>query len=541
VVSTGGARGVTAESLVSLARATRPKLVLLGRTRLVDEPPAFAGASGDAALKRVALEEAKRLGEPTTPRAVGARVDHIVACREIRATLERLVAAGAEARYVSVDVRDPTAVSAALDDVRRAWGPIRAIVHGAGVLSDARLEKKTDEAFDRVFDTKVLGLAALLDATARDPLSHVALFSSVAARHGNVGQSDYAMANAVLDKVAGAIARERGPSCRVVSIGWGPWQGGMVTPALEKHFASHGVALMPPALAGDSFAGELTAQGDVEVAITAGGASLPGETRAIEVDVVVDRATYPQLESHRVQGKVVLPAVFAVDWFLRVACEALRAEPADLAVTDLHVRRGIVLTAFGERCDRFRVVGKKSADGNSIAFELRDAANATRYTATVERDSPSRRPRGATKHTVDPWTPPTVYGPGGLFHGPDFQIIRSVEGRAPGVAHAELASGRELGWPDGFWHTDPVQMDGVLQLGALFAYHHGLGPSLPLRIDRIACRAGGVGAERVACEGQVRDRTDDRLVCDFSIKDAGGAVVAEVDGLEIYRIPSGTS
>ena len=82
------------------------------------------------------------------------------------------------------------------------------------------------------------------------------LFSSVAARGGNSGQADYAMANEVLNKVAAAEARRR-TGCRVVAIGWGPWDGGMVTPALRSHFQARGIALLGLAAGAEAFVREL--------------------------------------------------------------------------------------------------------------------------------------------------------------------------------------------------------------------------------------------------------------------------------------------
>ena len=70
------------------------------------------------------------------------------------------------------------------------------------------------------------------------------IFSSIAAIYGNRGQAAYAMANEVLNRVAQAEAQRRGASCIVRSIAWGPWKGGMVTPALEKHFAKMNVPLI---------------------------------------------------------------------------------------------------------------------------------------------------------------------------------------------------------------------------------------------------------------------------------------------------------
>jgi NADP-dependent 3-hydroxy acid dehydrogenase YdfG len=267
-VASGGARGVTAAALIELARASRPRFLLLGRTALEDEPAEFRGASGDADLKRIAFARAKATGA-ATPQEIAATVERVVAAREIRQTLDMLAAAGSEARYVTADVRDAAALVPILDEIRREWGPIRGLVHGAGVLSDALLTKKTDAQFDRVFDTKVLGLRGLLDATREDPIAWMCLFSSVAARSGNAGQADYAMANEVLNKVAAAEARRRGDACRVVSIGWGPWEGGMVTPSLHKHFESRGVKLLPVAAGAAAFVAELSGRGDVDVVIAA--------------------------------------------------------------------------------------------------------------------------------------------------------------------------------------------------------------------------------------------------------------------------------
>jgi NADP-dependent 3-hydroxy acid dehydrogenase YdfG len=267
-VVSGGARGVTAAALIELARASRPRFLLLGRTSLEDEPAEFRGVSGDADLKRVAFARAKATCAVATQK-ISATVERVVAAREIRETLETLAAAGSEARYVTADIRDAAALVRILEGIRREWGPIRGLVHGAGVLSDALLSKKTDAQFDRVFDTKVLGLRGLLDATREDPIAWMCLFSSVAARSGNAGQADYAMANEVLNKVAAAEARRRGDACRVVSIGWGPWEGGMVTPSLHKHFESRGVTLLPVAVGAAAFVAELSGRGDVDVVIGA--------------------------------------------------------------------------------------------------------------------------------------------------------------------------------------------------------------------------------------------------------------------------------
>jgi NADP-dependent 3-hydroxy acid dehydrogenase YdfG len=217
IVATGGARGVTAACLRLLAAHRRPKLVLLGRTPLSAEPDGLAEATDEAALTALLGRR-----EPGSPAQVAARARRVLAVREIRATLAAIERDGGTARYVSIDVRDADALSWALSAVRRDWGPITALVHGAGAMAEARIGDKTDEQFGRVFGTKVEGLRALLAATADDPLDVLCAFSSTAAVYGSAGQADAAMAGGVLNQVL-AAEQHRRPRCLVRSIAWGPW------------------------------------------------------------------------------------------------------------------------------------------------------------------------------------------------------------------------------------------------------------------------------------------------------------------------------
>ena len=235
LVASGGARGVTATTLLALARARQPALLLLGRTPLVAEPACCRDVQDEGALKRALLQDACR---PPALKEIGAAAQQVLAVREIRAFLAELAATGARVLYRAVDVRSIAEVAGACDDARAAFGPITGIVHGAGVLADKRIEDKTTAQVDRVMDTKVLGLHALLEATRGDPLEVIALFSSVAGRFGNVGQVDYAMANEALNEMAVhlACAPSSGRAPVVKSFNWGPWEGGMVTPALKQMF-----------------------------------------------------------------------------------------------------------------------------------------------------------------------------------------------------------------------------------------------------------------------------------------------------------------
>ena len=165
VVVSGGGRGVTAATMIELARSSGAAFALLGRSVLADEPPSGAAATDDAELKKILLAEATASGERITPQVLARRSGQILAAREVRQTLAAIEAAGGRARYVAVDITDHDAVAEALDSVRAELGPITAVVHGAGVLADKLIAEKSDAAFASVFDTKVLGLRVLLDTT----------------------------------------------------------------------------------------------------------------------------------------------------------------------------------------------------------------------------------------------------------------------------------------------------------------------------------------------------------------------------------------
>jgi NAD(P)-dependent dehydrogenase (short-subunit alcohol dehydrogenase family) len=247
VVVSGGARGVTAACLLELARRYRPRLLILGRTVLTEEPAHFADAADQAALIRAALAVAGDGGRDAPSAAeLGAQAAAVMAAREVRETLSRLERLGSEVAYVAADVCDAAAVNAAIATVRRRWGAVTGVIHAAGVIHDRRILDKTPEQFSRVFRTKVAGFENLLAATGADPLRLVLCFSSIAAQFGNIGQIDYAAANEVLNKLARQLAQDRCGSCLVRAVNWGPWEGGMVTPALARHLRGAAVSLISP-------------------------------------------------------------------------------------------------------------------------------------------------------------------------------------------------------------------------------------------------------------------------------------------------------
>jgi len=555
LVVSGGGRGVTAAAVIELAKNSRARIALLGRSTLAEEPAELSAITDDAGLKKALLAAAFANGQRPTPRELGAAVDRILAAREIRATLAALQAVGSEAIYLSCDVTDPAATAAALGEVRTHLGPITGIVHGAGVLADKRLAEKTSDDFQRVFGAKIGGLRSLLAATADDPLNIICLFSSVAARTGNAGQADYAMANEVLNRVAHELARTRS-GCVVKSIGWGPWAGGMVTPVLKAKFDEMGVPLIPLENGARRFVDELQQANRSEVETVIGGAPQEGPlinpqqaaaVRAADYDVVVSAATDPYLHSHEVNGVVVVPLVLVQEWFLRAANAAGAAPPYN-ALRKLRVLKGIPLPAFGERPSRLRIrIEPDAGDPAVLNATLYDDAGVARFAAQVVQQ-PLESAESLTKIVGESATWPhaalagaSLYG-AQLFHGAAFATLQQVDRLSEYGACADLAVSRAVGWESAPlappWRTDPALIDGGLQLARVWGYERLQQLTLPTAVETFVVYEPGLLAAgrtvRCIVEGKPIGLAGTRTNL-WYVDAASSALIAAVRGLEMYK------
>jgi acyl transferase domain-containing protein/NADP-dependent 3-hydroxy acid dehydrogenase YdfG len=320
IVLSGGARGITAEVAVALARVFRPTLILLGRSPEPQvEPDWLAPLSGEAEVKRALGLRAN--GNAST-RLLAEQYRQIAAGREVRHTVSRIESVGGRAVYRSVDVRDVAAVATILAAVRQEFGPVGGLIHGAGVLADARIEDKTDEQFQRVYGTKIVGLRNLLAGLNLQELRALVLFSSSSGRFGRAGQADYAAANEVLNKTAQAYAR-RLPGCRVVAVNWGPWDGGMVTSGLKKLFEKEGVGLIAPRDGGEYLIDELRAGSGVEVVVLAPSRAPALAASEHPLSVAFERpltvAEFPVVGDHVLDGRPVVPAALILEWLCHAA------------------------------------------------------------------------------------------------------------------------------------------------------------------------------------------------------------------------------
>ncbi len=527
IVISGGGRGVTAHVAKALARCGRPTILLLGRSGAPEEEPDWlSAATTEAEVKQALVVHA---ATPLKPRELNDACRRTLNNRELSANIAALEKLGCRVLYHSVDIRDEQAVAAAVASARQ-HGRIVGVIHGAGVLADKKISAKTAQQFELVYSTKIAGLQALLQATAADDLRFIALFSSSTGRFGRTGQVDYAVANEVLNKTAQALARQR-RNCRVVALNWGPWNGGMVTPALKKIFAAEGIATIDLDAGADYLLRELAHNDDeVELVISAGGndstdttqpddTSLSQSAAQAVLDIVVNSNDMPFLRHHVIDGKAVVPMAMLIEW---LAQGALHGNPGlhFHGFDNLRINKGIVLPADSSSALRIYAEPLRAADEQFVvAVSVRSDDGATLHagadiilTAELPHQRPAIEPLVIDGGGADS---NEIYSGGQLFHGPLLQGLQQViSNSSEGIIAVCAAAQPPHKWMTmplrDSWLADPLVMDGSFQLMILWSFAHKQMGSLPARtgsyrqycttfppLTRIQCRVTKVGNNSV--------------------------------------------
>lgn len=342
----GGAKGITAQCVIKIAQEYQCKFIILGRSSAEPEPVWSENCKNEAELKQRILENFQAQGEKPTPIMVQKKYQVISSQREIRNTLKAIEKAGGKAEYLSVDITDTVLLESKLADVIERFGVITGIIHGAGNLADKRIEKKSIQDFENVYAAKVKGLENLLRCVPASQLQYLVLFSSVVGFYGNVGQSDYAIANEILNKSAHLI-KHNYPNCHVMAINWGPWEIGMVSPELKKAFAEKCIEVIPVETGTQILIDELNTTNQDAVQLVIGSpliyvpATLSNELKTYRIKRQLTLAENPFLQDHVIAGRPVLPATCGLFWMTN-ACEQIYPGFTAFSSPNFKVLKGII-------------------------------------------------------------------------------------------------------------------------------------------------------------------------------------------------------
>ncbi|WP_345865638.1 SDR family NAD(P)-dependent oxidoreductase [Shewanella algae] len=448
ILVTGGAKGVTLDCALALARESGSHFILAGRSKALalEAFPDWAKGLESGQLKAAAITALMAKGQKPSPKEVEALIKPLVNALEIHAALKRFEAIGASAEYLSLDVSNPDAVASTLAPIQ-ALAPISGLIHGAGVLADKHIADKTLAELELVTGTKVGGLFALLKALApnkkaTEHLKVLALFSSAAGFYGNTGQSDYAMANEILNKTAHRLHHEL-PTTRVISFNWGPWDGGMVNAALKQMFESRGVYVIPREAGAKLFAEAILARSEPQLLI---GSSMQGpdgkqglnHTDTLEAQAgpqtlsrSIKRQELALLEDHCIGGNPVWPTVCALQWMLQSAQSLFGG---DWRAVDYKLLKGVVFDTDEKRLQLSLTLGTDGELQASISCDERPQYQATLLPLIQQPLMPQQasQPLAHVSMTeigegeLQVRQGNEFYHSGALFHGPQLQAITEV-------------------------------------------------------------------------------------------------------------------
>jgi len=154
------------------------------------------------------------IGQATAEKFIGESATVIIADFDEAtgtATAEYL---GDQCSFVKTDVSQSESVQSLIKRVKADHGSIDVIVNNAGILQDQTLEKMDEEEFDKVIQVNMRGVYLCTKYVAKvmcEQGSGVILnASSVVARFGNFGQTNYVASKAGLEGMTKVWARELG-------------------------------------------------------------------------------------------------------------------------------------------------------------------------------------------------------------------------------------------------------------------------------------------------------------------------------------------
>jgi 3-oxoacyl-[acyl-carrier protein] reductase len=182
---------------------------------LRNETALVTGASrgiGRAIALRLAQEGARVAGTATTPEGTGA----------ISETLREWGGQGFQ-----LDLRDPDAAAALVEDVARTLGAPSILVNNAGITRDTLLLRMKDQDWSEVLEVNLTAAFRLSRAVLRGMMKarhgRIINVGSVVGAMGNAGQANYCAAKAGLAGFSRSLAREigsRGITVNMVAPGF---------------------------------------------------------------------------------------------------------------------------------------------------------------------------------------------------------------------------------------------------------------------------------------------------------------------------------
>ena len=552
----GGAKGITAECTIELARQYQCKFILLGRSQLLASEPNFAkGCFEESGLKKRIMENRLEVGETPTPKSIEKIFARISSSREIKNTLALIEETGAKAEYLSVDITDKLALRDKVFSAVDRLGSISGIIHGAGNLADKLITKKTERDFETVYATKVKGLENLFACVDLDRLEYLILFSSSSAFYGNIGQTDYALANEILNKTA-HLLKQKYPNSHIVAFNWGPWEKGMVTPLLKKAFEQRNIGIIPVRVGTDILVKQINSGDRTTPQFLVGSpATVPHlefntELQTYRISRQITLEANPFLQDHVIAGNPVLPATFAISWIFNT-CENLYPGYRVFSCQDFKVLKGIVFNEHKAK-EHILELEEVAKDNNEIVFVAKiwseSLAGKIHYHFSIKlnllRDIPP-----APIHNLADFEVEQIFSENskefyqsyvGLFHGACFQGLEKILSCSPKKVTAKCLwrkiNAKQQGQFPLQWFNPYITDISLHPLGVWLEYFHQ-DSALPTSLETYE-QFAATPVDRpfyVSCE--IESKTDTTVTVDAILHDLEGRIYSRLIGVNFVIWP----
>jgi len=591
-IVSGGSGGIIAPVVQDLARATRGHFYLLGRSALPSPEDAdLALLRNDReALKREIAHRLTEAGERATPSRVDAKLAALERAAATLETLAKVEQFGGKAEYLACDVADPRAVDAAVGQVLDAEGRVDVLIHAAGIDHSRKLESKPAEEFRQVVAVKAGGLFHLWKALqSRGSLpGHVAVFTSIAGRFGNGGQTDYSAANDLAARMVAAIRAEH-PEIHAVALDWGAWaEVGMAARGYIPHLMQMaGIEMLNPQSAAPLVRAELEHGAAHEVVLAGalgqldqpasakGGLDLELANRALRegkpihtmlsrvtgmslnegvlLEAELDPNNEPFLKDHALNGIPVLPGVMGIEGFSVAAkhiASVLGSAKAGFDVARLENIQFLAPFKFYRNQPRrasWKARAVRTADGltadvlleSDMLLHNRTVEHMRHFSGRVilqpqitQEEMTVKPPQWNGAYTVQAAEIYKLY-----FHGPAFQVLEGVQ-RSGEVVLGKLQ--RNLPAITSQGHallSTPILLELCLQTAGVWEAGLTGTLALPSSIGELRIHKHKTNGVAIFAEVTPGKSADGNLVFDARVVDAKGCVYLEVDNYRTSPLP----
>ncbi|MET8067826.1 SDR family NAD(P)-dependent oxidoreductase, partial [Micromonospora sp. NPDC005313] len=520
---TGGAKGITAECALAMAKDSGARLALLGRSDAATDP-------------------------------------------EISANLARIAEQGVTVRYARADVTDPAQVRAAVDSLTaELGGPVTAVLHGAGRNEPTALTGVNEDMVRRTLAPKVDGLRNVLDAVGGDGLKLLVALGSIIGRAGLRGEAHYSIANEWLDDLVTRYGTDH-PDCRTLVLEWSVWSGvGMgerlsVVETLAREGVTaitpdQGLAMLRRLLDDPSVPSTVVISGRTEGIHTVERESPPLPllrfvdrplVRYHGVELVVETelnaGTDPYLADHLLDGNLLFPAVLGMEAMAQVT-RALTGWTGAPTITDARFERPIVVPPGGSTTIRIAAV-RTDDDAVDVVIQSEETAFAADHfrARLLRRDT---GPAGGAPDQVGEGMPPVALDPAAelygdvLFQGGRFQRLRGYRRAQARDVDVVVEALPQTDWfaaflPGALVLGDPGVRDTLMHGNQVCVPDATL---LPVRVDELhpaGDRLDRAGELRYCATERSRD--GDTYVYDIALRDADGSVIERWTGLHLRAV-----